>query len=78
TTRTYVGLHGDIGTDLSSWMIIDFNEQELGGWDPLNPPQALDRANALGFTEVAPIDEGILVLHRDIPTDPTCSNYLQR
>ena len=78
TKRTYVGLHGDIGTDLSSWMIIDFNEQELGGWDPLNPPQALRRAKALGFEQVAPIDSGIMVLHRDIPVNPICSDYLKR
>ncbi len=78
TTRTYVGMMGDIGTELSSWMIIDFNEQELGGWDPLNPPQALERAHALGFSEVAPIDDGLLVLHRDIPVDPVCSSYLHR
>ncbi|WPR66287.1 DUF2079 domain-containing protein [Glutamicibacter protophormiae] len=78
TTRTYVGLHGDIGDDLSSWMIIDFNVEELGGWDPLTPDQALERATELGFTPVAPEDQGILVLHRDIPVDPVCSSYLQR
>ncbi|GAA1496190.1 DUF2079 domain-containing protein [Paeniglutamicibacter kerguelensis] len=78
TDRTYVGMMGDIGTDLSSWMIIDFNEQEMGGWDPLLPPQALRRAEALGFKQVAPIDHGIMVLHRDIPVDPVCSDYLKR
>lgn len=78
TTRTYVGMHGDIGTELSNWMIIDFNEQELGGWDPLSPPQALERAHALGFEEVAPLDEGLLVLHRDIPVAAVCSEYLGR
>ncbi|GAA5229082.1 DUF2079 domain-containing protein [Paeniglutamicibacter antarcticus] len=77
STRTYVGMMGDIGTDLSSWMVIDFNEQELGGWDPLSPPQALRRAHALGFKQVAPIDDGILVLHREIPVDPACTNYLK-
>ncbi|MGL3807271.1 DUF2079 domain-containing protein [Paeniglutamicibacter sp. R2-26] len=78
TDRTYVGMMGDIGTELSSWMVIDFNEQELGGWDPLNPPQALRRAHALGFEQVAPIDNGIMVLHRDIPVDPVCTDYLKR
>lgn len=78
TDRTYVGMMGDIGNDLSSWMIIDFNEQELGGWDPLLPPQALRRAEALGFEQVAPIDHGIMVLHRDIPVNPICSDYLKR
>ncbi|WP_231733480.1 DUF2079 domain-containing protein [Arthrobacter sp. NIO-1057] len=78
TTRTYVGLHGDIGDDLSSWMIIDFNVEELGGWDPLTPDQALERATKLGFKPVAEEDQGILVLHRDIKTDPVCSSYLQR
>lgn len=78
TDRTYVGMMGDIGNDLSSWMIIDFNEQELGGWDPLLPPQALRRAQALGFEQVAPIDHGIMVLHRDIPVNPICSDYLKR
>ncbi len=78
TTRTYVGLHGDIGDDLASWMIIDFNVEELGGWDPLTPDQAMERALALGYEQVAPEDQGILVLHRDIPVDPVCSSYLQR
>ncbi|WP_343900722.1 DUF2079 domain-containing protein [Arthrobacter rhombi] len=74
--RTYVGLHGDIGDDLSSWMIIDFNVDELGGWDPLSPQQALERGEKLGFKVVTEDDHGIWVLHRDIPVNPICSNYL--
>ncbi|WP_345153850.1 DUF2079 domain-containing protein [Arthrobacter ginkgonis] len=74
--RTYVGLHGDIGDELSSWMIIDFNASELGGWDPLTPQEALDRARALGFEVVTEDDHGIWVLHRDIPVSPVCSDYL--
>ncbi|GAA4365356.1 DUF2079 domain-containing protein [Paeniglutamicibacter cryotolerans] len=77
-SRTYVGLHGDIGNDLSSWMIIDFNASELGGWDPLTPPQAYARAMKLGFTVVSADDHGIWVLHRDIPNSPVCSSYLSR
>jgi uncharacterized membrane protein len=74
--RTYVGLHGDIGDDLSSWMIIDFNAEELGGWDPLTPQQAQERGKKLGFEVVTKDDHGIWVLHRDIPVSPVCSNYL--
>lgn len=74
--RTYVGLNGDIGDDLSSWMIIDFNVDELGGWDPLSPQQALERGKKLGFRVVSQDDHGIWVLHRDIPVSTVCSNYL--
>ncbi|MET1036393.1 MAG: DUF2079 domain-containing protein [Arthrobacter sp.] len=74
--RTYVGLHGDIGDDLSSWMIIDFNAEELGGWDPLTPAQALERARGLGFEVVTEDDHGIWVLRRDIPVSPVCADYL--
>ncbi len=74
--RTYVGLHGDIGDDLSSWMIIDFNTDELGGWDPLSPQEALERGKDLGFEVVTRDDHGIWVLHRDIPVNQVCSDYL--
>ncbi|WP_417220914.1 DUF2079 domain-containing protein [Arthrobacter sp.] len=74
--RIYVGLNGDIGDELSSWMIIDFNVDELGGWDPLSPQQALERGKKLGFQVVSKDDHGIWVLHRDIPVSPVCSNYL--
>lgn len=74
--RTYVGLHGDIGDDLSTWMIIDFNAAELGGWEPLTPAQALERAERLGFRVVTEDDHGMWVLTRDIPVDPVCAGYL--
>lgn len=74
--RTYVGLHGDIGDDLSTWMIIDFNAEELGGWEPLTPREALDRAADLGFRVVTENDHGIWVLTRDQPVSPVCSGYL--
>lgn len=74
--RTYVGLHGDIGDDLSSWMIIDFNTDELGGWDPLSPQEALKRGKDLGFKVVTRDDHGIWVLHRDIPVNQVCRGYL--
>ena len=47
-----------------------------GGWDPLTPQQALDRARALGFEVVTEDDHGIWVLHQDIPVSPVCSDYL--
>lgn len=74
--RTYVGLHGDIGDDLATWMIIDTTAEELGGWDPLTPDQALDRAERLGYEVVSEDDHGIWVLHRDRPVDPACSSYV--
>ncbi|MCY1157287.1 MAG: hypothetical protein MOP51_307 [Citricoccus sp.] len=74
--RTYVGLHGDIGDDLATWMIIDTTVAELGGWDPLTPEQALERAERLGYEVVSEDDHGIWVLHRDRPVDPVCANYV--
>ena len=74
--RTYVGLHGDIGDELSTWMVVDTNVEELGGWDPLTPREALDRAERLGFEPVVEDDHGIWVLHRDRPVDPVCANYV--
>ncbi|MDI3330631.1 MAG: DUF2079 domain-containing protein [Micrococcus sp.] len=74
--RTYVGLHGDMGDDLATWMIIDTTVEELGGWDPLTPGQALDRAERLGYEVVSKDDHGIWVLHRDRPVDPVCANYV--
>jgi hypothetical protein len=74
--RTYVGLHGDIGDDLATWMIIDTTVEELGGWDPLTPDQALDRAERLGYEVVSQDDHGIWVLHRDRPVNPVCSSYV--
>lgn len=77
TTRTYVGLHGDIGDELSTWMIVDTSVAELGGWDPLTPDQALERAERLGFTELWR-ERDVVVLHKPgAPVDPVCSSYLQ-
>lgn len=76
TNRNYVGLVGKIGDDLASWAIIDTTVEELGGWDPLTPQQALERAERLGFTVVTNDDDGVWLLHRDIPVDPVCSSYL--
>ncbi|QCU78299.1 DUF2079 domain-containing protein [Citricoccus sp. SGAir0253] len=74
--RTYVGLHGDMGDDLATWMIIDTTVEELGGWDPLTPAQALERAERLGYEVVREDDHGIWVLHRDRPVDPVCADYV--
>ncbi|MGW9552179.1 DUF2079 domain-containing protein [Citricoccus zhacaiensis] len=74
--RTYVGLHGDMGDELATWMIIDTTVEELGGWDPLTPDQALDRAERLGYEPVTQDDHGIWVLHRDRPVDPVCATYV--
>ena len=73
--RTYVGLHRDIGDDLATWMIIDTTVEELGGWDPLTPDQALERGERLGYQVVSADDDGVWVLHRDRPVDPTCVGY---
>lgn len=73
--RTYVGLHGDMGDDLATWMIIDTTVEELGGWDPLTPDQALERAERLGYEVVSEDDHGVWVLHRDRPVDPVCAEY---
>ena len=74
--RTYVSLHGVIGDTLSTWMIIDTDVEELGGWDPLTPDEALVRAERLGFEVVTEDDHGVWVLQRDAPVDPVCSSYL--
>jgi uncharacterized membrane protein len=74
--RTYVGLHGDMGDELATWMIIDTTVDELGGWDPLTPAEALDRAERLGYEVVTEDDHGIWVLHRDQPVDPVCATYV--
>lgn len=75
--RTYVGLHGDIDEDLATWMVVDTTVEELGGWDPLSPDQALERAEDLGYSSIS-VDDGIWVLHRDAPVSPICSTYLDR
>ncbi|MFB9070025.1 hypothetical protein ACFFX0_01965 [Citricoccus parietis] len=74
--RTYVGLHGDMGDELATWMIVDTTVEELGGWDPLTPDEALDRAERLGYEVVTEDDHGIWVLHRDRPVDPVCATYV--
>lgn len=74
--RTYVGLHGDIGDELATWMIVDTDVEELGGWDPLTPQEALQRGSELGFEVVSEDDHGVWVLHRDADVDPLCSSYL--
>nr|WP_313816942.1 DUF2079 domain-containing protein [Citricoccus sp.] len=74
--RAYVGLHGDMGDELATWMIIDTTVEELGGWDPLTPDEALNRAERLGYEVVTEDDHGIWVLHRDLPVDPVCAAYV--
>lgn len=78
TTRTYVGLHGDIGDELSTWMIVDTRVEELGGWDPLTPDQALERADRLGFTEVWRERDVVVLEKQGAPVSPVCSDYLRR
>ena len=77
TARTHVGLHGDIGDELATWMIVDTSVEELGGWDPLTPQQALERAERLGF-EVVWAERDVVVLHHpDRDVAPTCRDYLR-
>ncbi|MBB4735079.1 putative membrane protein [Micrococcus cohnii] len=78
TERTYVGLHGDIGDELSTWMIIDTKVSELGGWDPLTPEQALRRADRLGFETVWRARDVVVLHHPDRPVAPRCGDYLSR
>lgn len=77
TARTYVGLHGDIGDELATWMIVDTSVAELGGWDPLTPDQALDRAERLGFETVWERGDVVVLRHPDRAVSPTCTQYLQ-
>ncbi|MDO5635316.1 MAG: DUF2079 domain-containing protein [Micrococcus sp.] len=77
TTRTYVGLHGDIGDELSTWMIVDTSVEELGGWDPLSPDEALERADRLGFETVWQQREVVVLQQPDRPVSPVCAQYLQ-
>jgi len=77
TPRTFVGLHGDIGDELATWMIVDTKEAEPGGWDPLDAGQALERADRLGFEQVW-AEDGVIVLHHpDRAVDPMCTDYLR-
>ncbi|WP_245554903.1 DUF2079 domain-containing protein [Nesterenkonia alba] len=76
--RTYVGLHGTTAEEDLAWLIIDDRVEELGGTDPLTPEEAFARAERLGFETVTADDEGLWVLHRDIPTAQKCRDYLTR
>ena len=77
TDRTYVGLHGDIGDELATWMIVDTSVPELGGWDPLTPEQALARAERLGFERVWSAGDVVVLHHPDRAVSPTCTTYLE-
>ncbi|MFF5020535.1 DUF2079 domain-containing protein [Micrococcus luteus] len=77
TARTYVGLHGDIGDELATWMIVDTSVPELGGWDPLTPEQALARAERLGFERVWSARDVVVLHHPDRAVSPTCTTYLE-
>lgn len=80
--RTRVGLLGTTDVDRVSWTIIDDRVEELGGSDPLTPSQALERAEALGFEVRSADDEGLWVLHRELPEElaegDQCGEYLSR
>jgi uncharacterized membrane protein len=80
--RTRVGLLGTTDVDRVSWTIIDDRVEELGGSDPLTPPEALDRAAELGFEVRSADDEGLWVLHRELPDEladqAQCGEYLRR
>ncbi|MGC5048744.1 DUF2079 domain-containing protein [Micrococcus porci] len=77
TDRTHVGLHGDIGDDLATWMIVDTSVAELGGWDPLTPDQALERARRLGFERVWSQGDVVVLHHPTRPVSATCTDYLR-
>ena len=77
TARTHVGLHGDIGDELSTWMIVDTSVEELGGWDPLTPAQALERADRLGFEVVWAERDVVVLRHPTRGVSPVCSTYLE-
>lgn len=76
TNRTYVSLFEGMGQDLASWAIVDTTVEEMGGWAYPEPQKMLQRAKKLGFSVVSRDDNGIWVLHRDIPVDPLCSDYV--
>ena len=75
--RDSVGLHGDIGDELATWMIVDTSVPELGGWDPLTPEQALARAERLGFERVWSAGDVVVLHHPDRAVSPTCTTYLE-
>ncbi|WP_225973284.1 DUF2079 domain-containing protein [Nesterenkonia natronophila] len=76
THRSYVGLAGTLDEDRANWLIIDTWVDELGGTDPKTPDQALARAERLDFEAVTADDEGLWLLHRDIPNHRTCTEYV--
>lgn len=78
TSRTYAGLNGTTAEEDIQWIIIDDRVAELGGSNPLSPEEAFERAERLGFDAVVEDDEGIWVLHRDIPAAEKCASYLER
>jgi len=76
SNRSYVSLFEGMGDTLASWAIVDTTVQEMGGWDYPKPAAMLARAKKLGFTVVSKDDDGIWVLHRDIPVDAICRDYV--
>ncbi|TLP73159.1 DUF2079 domain-containing protein [Nesterenkonia sphaerica] len=76
TGRAYVGLAGTLDDQRVNWLIIDSWADELGGSDPLTPEEAFARAERLGFDTVTADDYGLWVLHRGVPPDRTCVEYV--
>lgn len=76
SNRSYVGLFHVLTPDLASWAVVDTTVSEVGGWDAPTPEQVLAELDERGFTPVTKDDNGVWVLHRDIPVSPVCSSYL--
>ena len=80
--RTRTGLLGTLDVGTVSWKIIDDRAEELGGSDPLTPRDAFQRAGELGFEVRSADDEGLWVLHRELPAESEdegrCGEYLSR
>ena len=51
--------------------------EELGGWDPLTPDQALERADRLGFEVVWAERDVVVLRHPTRGISPVCSTYLE-
>ncbi len=72
THRDYVTNPGMPGPP-AGWVLLDLSQDETGYLGP-DPHDYLRTATGEGFRVVAR-DGSIVLLHRDIPTDPLCAQY---
>jgi len=70
TTKDYV-TRINRSDDMATWMILDFSRSDTG-WESPTPKAAYAQALERGFVPVGQ-DGVIVVLHRDAPVDPVCT-----